>query len=194
MQITTDLIMSTVPCVGWPRERVEVTLEQLDCSSWLALVESAIRERWRAVSLPDLRLTLCRHAAQRHREAVLAPWAVEVTHARVTAQRLRYPRAIPEVVAIWDRLAAWSGDREEILEIRRDAREANANAAYAYADAAADAGASSSAAYADAGADAAAAYADAAADAAADATAAFISRSEPLRSLARRLDAAGGAS
>lgn len=76
------------------------------------------RAEWR-----EAILALCLSAAPRHRR-VLVPWVVEVTHRRVIAQRRRFPYATPAAIEIWDRLASWRGDREEIAAISADAQRA----------------------------------------------------------------------
>ena len=136
--ITVDAILATVPCVDWPRGRVTAALAKADTSSWVALAESARSDKWRTVTLADLRLTVCRYAARRHRVSVLTPWVQEVTRRRVVAQRQRHgSAATPETLAIWAELELWDGTvaTADALSQRADA-EWSRNCA-AYADAAA---------------------------------------------------------
>ena len=163
--ITADLIMAAPggpPCSGWPRERVERVLAHLDCSSWVALAESARAAKWRLVSLADLRLTAYRAATREQRIA----GARRSTFVRVDAQVERWPDVSDDVQAIRGELLRWcAGDddvdrwmlREDAWSCYADAADDAAAAAAAYAVAAA----AYAAAYAAADADAAAADADA---------------------------------
>ena len=193
--ITVDAILATVPCVDWPRGRVTAALAKADTSSWVALAESARSDKWRTVTLADLRLTVCRYAARRHRVSVLTPWVQEVTRRRVVAQRQRHgSAATPETLAIWAELELWDGTvaTADALSQRADA-EWSRNCA-ARADAAAYAAADAYAAYAAARAARAAAAAYAAARAAAAAAAATAAAAadawDTLRDLCARLDRA----
>lgn len=140
--ITVDAILATVPCADWPRGRVTAALAKADTSSWVALAESARSDKWRTVTLADLRLTVCRYAARRHRVSVLTPWVQEVTRRRVVAQRQRHgSAATPETLAIWAELELWDGTvaTADALSQRADdewSRNCAACAAAAYAAAA----------------------------------------------------------
>lgn len=119
--LTADLILSTGPCASWPRAHIDRVLDAIGRPATLAAaIDTLARRNWRDVSIFDARLTLCRLASAKHR-SVLTEWVVAVTRARASAQRSQYPDAVAEVVATWDRLAAWRGDREEVLSIARDA-------------------------------------------------------------------------
>ena len=119
--IDAALIRSTQPCRSWRESgRIEGALEALHHpASWSVGVERAAADGWRTVSRADLRLTMCRYAARRHR-AVLVAWVVPLTHRSVARQRARWPEAPATVLEIWDRLERWGGDRAEIEEIRLD--------------------------------------------------------------------------
>lgn len=182
--ITVDLLMSTNPCVSWPRERVERLVSHLDCASWSAFVRSAQASRWCHVSIADLTLTVCRYAATHHHVTVLTPWVQHVTRARTAVQRRGYPQASAGVVAIWDRLNAWDGTKAQARAIYADADAADAG------DAADDAAAAATAAYAYAAATAAATAACADAAAYATVCADTEAYAELLIGLCARLDAA----
>jgi len=147
--ITVDLLMSTSPCVDWPRERVARLLASptVDASSWVAFAESCRARKWRAPALADLRLTACRYAAAHHRADVLTPWVQEVTRLRVAAQRKRHgAAATPETLAIWTALEVWDGTETQARVLRdranaewRRNRTAAADVAAASASDAADA-------------------------------------------------------
>ena len=147
--ITVDLLMSTSPCVDWPRERVARLLASptVDASSWVAFAESCRARKWRAPALADLRLTACRYAAAHHRADVLTPWVQEATRLRVAAQRKHHgAAATPETLAIWTALEVWDGTETQARVLRdranaewRRNRTAAADVAAASASDAADA-------------------------------------------------------
>ena len=173
--LTVDLLMSTHPCVDWPRKRVTRLLASptVDASSWVAFAESCRARKWRAPTLADLRLTACRYAAAHHRADVLTPWVQEVWRLRVAAQRKRHgAAATPETLAIWAALESWDGSAVQARVLCDRARAERHRCWSAAAYAAAYAAAAAAAAAADAAAYAAAAAAAAAAADAADADAA----------------------
>ena len=178
--ITVDTILATVPCADWTRWRVTAALANADTSSWVALAESARADKWRTVTLADLRLTVCRHAARQHRASVLTPWVQEVTRRCVVAQRRRHgTAATPETLAIWDALESWDGTVVTADALSRRAHaERIRNRAYA----------------ADAAAAAAADAADAAYYAARAARATAAAAWDTLRDLCARIDRAEGRS
>ncbi len=139
--MTVDLLMSTNPCVDWPRARVKRLLAspRIDASSWVAFARSCAASKWRAPTLADLRLTACRYAAQHHRPDVLTPWLQDVTRQRVAAQRASHgSAATAETLAIWTALESWDGTSDQARALRDRAnaewrRARNAYAAYAAA-------------------------------------------------------------
>ncbi len=144
-KITADLIMSAPggpPCALWPRERVEQMLARLDCSSWVALAESARAANW-PVSLADLRLTAYRVATREQRIAgVRRSIAVRIGH---DMDRLG-GQADDHTLGVWGELVRWcAGDDDVDLD---GLRSAAASSAYAYAAASSSASSASSYAYA----------------------------------------------
>ena len=144
--ITYDLIMSAPggpPCSDWTPERINAALSRLDCSSWVAAAESARADRWRTVSLADLRLTAYRVATREQRIAgVRRSVSIRIMHDR----RRFGDRADDHTLGVWGELERWcSGDDAVDLAALRDAADAAYAAAYAAAAYAADAAADAAA-------------------------------------------------
>lgn len=126
-----SVVMATGPCSNWPEDLVSAALAALGHpSTWATAVEACMADGWRTVSLADVRLTICRHAAQNHRK-ILISWMLD----RSEWWLVRAGRFEADLRGVFADLRRWAAGEDVRLGDVRD----RANKIYVDADAADDA-------------------------------------------------------